>query len=397
MNYVSLFSSAGVGCFAFKQVGFEGIASSELIEKRLNVQKVNKKLKYDEGYILGDISKESVKKKLFKAIDSYKKKENVGDVDVVMFTPPCQGMSVANHKKNDGTIMKNSLVVEALEIVKVIKPKFFISENVRAFMNTKCIDHGDEKKIRDAFNDWLSDDYIWESRIINFKDYGANSSRTRNLTIGVRNDLSFKITPSQLFPSKEKEKTLKDVIGHLKKLNKMGEITPDDIYHNFKAYRKDMRKWICDIGEGESAFDNKDIEKRPHRIINGEIVANVRKNGSKYTRQYWKKVGPCIHTRNDILSSQNTVHPEDDRVFSIRELMLMMNIPNDFKWVEEDEDYLNKMSEDDKKKFLKKNEINIRQCIGEGVPTVIVEKIARNILDVLNNKKATGERQLVLI
>ena len=386
-----------MGCFAFKQVGFEGIASSELIEKRLNVQKVNKKLKYDEGYILGDISKESVKKKLFNAIESYKKKENVSDVDVVIFTPPCQGMSVANHKKNDGTIMKNSLVVEALEIVKVIKPKFFISENVRAFMNTKCIDHSDEKKIRDAFNDWLSDDYIWESQIINFKDYGANSSRTRTLAIGVRRDLSFKITPSQLFPSKEKEKTLKDVIGHLKKLNKMGEITPDDIYHNFKAYRKDMRNWICDIGEGESAFDNKDIEKRPHRIINGEIHPNVRKNGSKYTRQYWKKVGHCIHTRNDILSSQNTIHPEDDRVFSIRELMLMMNIPKDFKWVEEDEDYLNKMSEEDKKKFLKKNEINIRQCIGEGVPTVIVEKIAKNIRDVLNNKKVTGERQLVLI
>jgi DNA (cytosine-5)-methyltransferase 1 len=25
------------------------------------------------------------------------------------------------------------------------------------------------------------------------------------------------------------------------------------------------------------------------------------------------KVAPCIHTRNDILSSQNTVHPVDDR------------------------------------------------------------------------------------
>jgi DNA (cytosine-5)-methyltransferase 1 len=42
------------------------------------------------------------------------------------------------------------------------------------------------------------------------------------------------------------------------------------------------------------------------------------KNGDKYKRQYWNKVAPCIHTRNDILSSQNTVHPVDDRVFSIR-------------------------------------------------------------------------------
>ena len=45
-------------------------------------------------------------------------------------------------------------------------------------------------------------------------------------------------------------------------------------------------------------------------------------------------------TRNDILASQNTVHPEDDRVFSIRELMIMMSIPPEFKWVEDSEDFL---------------------------------------------------------
>ena len=399
MNYISLFSSAGVGCFGLKQAGFECIATSELIERRLNVQKVNKKVKNEDGYILGDITEQTVKNQLFNVIDSYKQKESINDVDVVMFTPPCQGMSVANHKKNDGTIIKNSLVVEALEIVKLIRPKFFIAENVRAFMNTKCIDHDIEKKIKDAFDDWLNKDYIWEDKIINFKDYGANSSRTRTLVIGVRKDLAHKITPFELFPSKEKEKTLKDVIGHLEKLNDMGEISSNDIYHNFKTYRKDMRNWIKDIGEGESAFDNKDINKRPHKIVNGEIVPNVRKNGSKYTRQCWQKVAPCIHTRNDIMSSQNTVHPEDDRVFSIRELMLMMNIPPEFKWVEDDETYLNSLSLEDKKKFLKENEINIRQCIGEAVPTIIIQKIANNIQDVLNNEKKTkklsGQLQLV--
>lgn len=61
MNYISLFSGGGVGCFGFKQEGFDGIATSELLERRLNVQKVNNKLKYDEGYILGDITQNEVK------------------------------------------------------------------------------------------------------------------------------------------------------------------------------------------------------------------------------------------------------------------------------------------------------------------------------------------------
>ena len=399
MNYISLFSSAGVGCFGFKEEGFDGIATSELIERRLNVQKINNKCKYDEGYILGDITQDEIKQQLFDAINNFKEKENVDEVDVIIFTPPCQGMSVANHKKNDGTIEKNSLVVESLEIVKEIKPKFFVSENVRAFMNTKCIDHDVEKKISKAFKDWLSKDYLYEEKIINFKDYGANSSRPRSLAIGVRRDLINKVHPLDLFPEEEEPKNLIDVIGDLPSLKEMGEIDPNDIYHNFKEYREDMRDWISDISEGESAFDNEDINKRPHKVVDGKVIPNVQKNSDKYTRQCWDKVAPCIHTRNDILASQNTVHPVDDRVFSIRELMLMMNIPDNFKWVEESEEELNQLSLEEKQEFLKKNEINIRQCIGEAVPTVIMQKIARNIKDVMLNgkksKKTTGQTRLI--
>ena len=123
MNYISLFSSSGIGCYGFKEEGFECIASSELIERRLEVQKANNKLKYDDGYILGDITDEIVKQNLFDAVENFKKRKKQEEVDVIIFTAPCQGMSVANHKKNDGTIERNSLVVEALEIVNKIKPK----------------------------------------------------------------------------------------------------------------------------------------------------------------------------------------------------------------------------------------------------------------------------------
>ena len=38
-TYISLFSSAGVGCYGFKQEGYYCIATVELLERRLNVQK----------------------------------------------------------------------------------------------------------------------------------------------------------------------------------------------------------------------------------------------------------------------------------------------------------------------------------------------------------------------
>ena len=229
MNYVSLFSSAGVGCYGFKQQGFVCAATSELIERRLRIQKINNKAKYQDGYILGDITNTEKKQELYDSINKFKKRENEEEIDVVIFTAPCQGMSVANHKKNDGTILKNSLVVESLEIVKFIKPKFFVAENVRSFMNTICIDHNKRIQIKDAFRNWLADDYEYESRVINFKEYGANSSRTRTLVIGVRKDINKPYLIENLFPNKTKVKTLKEVIGHLPSLKTMGEICSTDI------------------------------------------------------------------------------------------------------------------------------------------------------------------------
>jgi len=95
---------------------------------------------------------------------------------------------------------------------------------------------------------------------------------------------------------------------------------------------KKMLPWIETLKEGQSAFDNDDPKRIPHQIIDNKIVYNKSKNADKYARWYWEREAPCVHTRNDILSSQNTVHPQDNRVISIRELMRMMTIPESFNW-----------------------------------------------------------------
>ena len=64
-TYISLFSSAGVGCFGFKKAGFECIATNEIIERRLQIQKYNNKCRYDTGYICGDITLSENKDKIF--------------------------------------------------------------------------------------------------------------------------------------------------------------------------------------------------------------------------------------------------------------------------------------------------------------------------------------------
>ena len=389
LTYISLFSCAGVGCFGFKKAGFECIATNELIERRLNVQKFNNKCKYESGYICDDITTDETKQKIFKEIERWEKLGN-DRVDVLIATPPCQGMSVANHKKAENEIIRNSLVVESIHLIQRINPRFFIFENVAAFMKTGCTaPDGSVKAIGDVVYEELNDNYIIASRILNFKNYGSNSSRTRTVVIGVCKEMSEYVSPIELYPTYVNELTLRQVIGDMPKLE-WGEICPTDFYHAFRTYPEDMRCWIHDIKEGQSAFDNEDELKRPHKIVDGVIVPNKQKNGDKYTRQYWDKVAPCIHTRNDQLASQNTVHPEQDRVFSIRELMKIMTIPSDFKWVEQSLEELNALSDKNKRSLLKKEEIKIRQSIGEAVPTEIFYQIASNIKNFMEQEHFTS-------
>ncbi|MFB1326103.1 DNA cytosine methyltransferase [Helicobacter pylori] len=256
LTYISLFSGAGVGCYGLLEEGFECVATNEILEKRLNIQRINRKCKLDESYISGDIKKPETKEKILKQIGFYSKKFGNNRVDLVVATPPCQGMSVANHKKKNDEIKRNSLVVESVDLIKQIKPRFFILENVPSFYKTGCIDKNDNLlEIGSMIEQNLSGDYMLYDEVINFKNFGANSSRTRTLVIGVCKEFKNFTSALEFFPDFKQEKTLKEVVGSLKPLS-WGEYDNADFYHSFRTYPKHMQEWIKDLKEGQSAFEN---------------------------------------------------------------------------------------------------------------------------------------------
>lgn len=381
-TYISLFSSAGVGCYGFKLEDFECVATNELIERRLNIQKINNKCRYNSGYICGDITKDEIKNQIFSQIELWKEKENLNTIDVLMATPPCQGMSTANYKKKNET-RRNSLVVEAIYMVKNIQPRIFVFENVKSFLKTYCIDKDEQQlSIGECIEKQLGETYNIYSKIVNFKDYGVPSSRPRTLVIGtLKSEINF--SPLNIFPLKQKVITLKEAIGNLPSL-KYGE-TSNDFYHSFRVYPSYMQDWIHDLKEGETAFNNID-EKKPYKIVNG--VRQQLKSGhmgNKFRRMFWDQPAPCITTRNDQLASQTTIHPSDDRVLSIRELMRVMTIPDSFCWVKE---------ENFCRENIDKSETLIRQSIGEAVPTEIIHQIAININTMLDFDDFINSKQM---
>jgi DNA (cytosine-5)-methyltransferase 1 len=142
-NYVSLFSGAGIGTSKFKSIGGECLATAEYHENRMNIQRLNKIGIDEESYFIGDIRQQydQINTKIKKHLGSKK-------LDLVIATPPCQGMSLMNHKKNSKEIIRNSLIVDSINFVNKVKPKIFIFENVRSFLETEATDDdGKLKKI----------------------------------------------------------------------------------------------------------------------------------------------------------------------------------------------------------------------------------------------------------
>ncbi len=387
LTYISLFSGAGVGCYGLLEEGFECVATNEILEKRLNIQRINRKCKFDESYISGDIKKPETKEKILKQIGFYSKKFGNDRVDLVVATPPCQGMSVANHKKKNDEIKRNSLVVESIDLIKQIKPRFFILENVPSFYKTGCIDKNDNLlEIGSMIEQNLSGDYMLYDEVINFKNFGANSSRTRTLVIGVCKEFKDFISALEFFPDFKQEKTLKKVIGSLKPLA-WGEYDSADFYHSFRTYPKHMQEWIKDLKEGQSAFENVQdaisdlaylcsnegaFESDYLNPIQSSYQALMRKNSPKlynhqatnhsqaaleklklinkeqgkeclpknlhgkqqfkstWGRLNWNKISPTIDTRFDTPSNGTNSHPELHRSITPREAARIQSFSDNY-------------------------------------------------------------------
>ncbi|NHA17712.1 DNA cytosine methyltransferase [Helicobacter pylori] len=387
LTYISLFSGAGVGCYGLLEEGFECVATNEILEKRLNIQRINNKCKFDEGYICGDIKELEIKEKILKRIEFYSKNFGNDRVDLVVATPPCQGMSVANHKKKNDEIKRNSLVIESVDLIKQIKPRFFILENVPSFYKTGCIDKNDNLlEIGSMIEQNLSGDYRLYDEVINFKNFGANSSRTRTLVIGVCKEFKDFISALEFFPDFKQEKTLKEVIGSLKPLT-WGEYDSTDFYHSFRTYPKHMQEWIKDLKEGQSAFENVQdaisdlaylcsnegaFESDYLNPIQSSYQALMRKNSPKlYNHQAtnhsqaaleklklinkeqgkeclpknlhgkqqfkstwgclnWNKISPTIDTRFDTPSNGTNSHPELHRSITPREAARIQSFSDDY-------------------------------------------------------------------
>ena len=272
-TYVSLFSSAGVGCYGFKLNNFECIATNELLLERLDVQRYNHKCKRESGYICGDITTAPIQKMLYDEIAWWRDNEGVKQVDVVFATPPCQGMSTAGLKKKDDP--RNRLILNVIDAIDVLRPKFVIIENVPELLQTQIRIKGKWVLIDNYLHERLDPLYVFnKNNVVNAMFYNVPQSRERCVYLLARRDMN---VTWEFPPPSKKVSTMRDAIGNLPSLDPDVIDLPEDernrIFPNYNEKRKAgllVSPWhypprhywrhviaMMHTPEGHSAWENK--------------------------------------------------------------------------------------------------------------------------------------------
>jgi DNA (cytosine-5)-methyltransferase 1 len=303
MKVLSLFANVGLGEFYFKSAGFNVVVANELLSDRVEFYK---KLYPDTNKVIGgDIAKDSIRDQIVDACNEF------GPIDLVIATPPCQGMSVANAlKKPDDD--RNKLVVYALDIFDRIGAKYMLIENVPQMAKTFINHKGSAVNIIDYINQSIPSNYKCICKTLNAKHLGSPQSRRRSISL---------ISPNGSWSHPEenqKIKSLRDAIGHLPSLSN-GEHS-NLPWHFASNHNPNHVKWMSATPEGETAFNNKiDYPQKDGRKIKGFMTT--------YKRMFWDQPAPTVTMANGSISSQNNVHPKDPRVLTIRELLCVCGLP----------------------------------------------------------------------
>jgi len=430
LAHISLFSGSGIGDLGFRAAGFELRVGCEIDKDRCLLMQSNfpkaECLSLDIKSYTQDIANKIRDKKV--------------DPFIISITAPCQGMS----KNGMGTLLKgikagkrpafderNSLVIPALTIVSLFKPKWVVFENVLEMRNTIILDDNDNPVlITDKIRRDLGSEYFGNFYEVEFADYGIPQRRKR--LIGVFSsdtvvkeyfELGLPLIPAPTHLQKgingNKWVSVSEAIKHFPKLDSSTKEQAED--RNIPLHRVPLLKgpkysWVANTPRGSSAFDNQcadpkcGFQENPeHKSIKGKDGVNqsckttplfcvkcgaelprpftVEKDGTKrimsgftsaYKRMDPDQPAPTLTKNLSYACSDQKVHPTQNRVLSLAEALVIQSIDRyKYKW-----EYLKNNSQ------VFASDSLIRDVIGESVPPLFFEKLGDYILELSNDPKS---------
>jgi DNA (cytosine-5)-methyltransferase 1 len=321
MNYIDLFSGAGGFSKGFDFEGFKNVFSIDSDNQSCETYRYN----FPKHELIED-SLENIAEKKIKLLIKNKK------IDVIIGGPPCQGFSMAGvmGRKfvNDP---RNKLFKEFAKIVSIVRPKFFVMENVqRLFIHNKG-------KTRNEILEYFKKlNYFVECKVLNSADYGVPQVRRRVFFIGSlkKCNITFPKPTGKIYVS------IKEAINNLPKL-KSGQ-TSKIANHVAMNHSDQMLKKMKFISDG----GNRNKIPEIFRPKSGDVRKYVKYDSEK----------PSICVTGDM---RKVFHYSQNRALTVRELARIQTFPDNF--------------------IFKGSKISQQQQVGNAVPVLLARAVAKSI------------------
>ena len=353
LNVVSLFSGCGGSSLGYKLAGCKVLLANEFDKEAQEVYAIN----HPSTILIKDDVRNITGKNILELIKLKK-----GELDILDGSPPCASFSTMGEREKSWGKEKNysgkkqvvdNLFFEYARILKELKPKAFVAENV------KGLTIGESKYLLGSNQIGLFQKetiihilkkcgYLVKFKVLNSMFYEVPQTRERLIIIGIRNDLN--LTPT--FPKKIFKKiTTKQAIGDLIKDGTDFPNSPKKQMYIEKYFRPGTTLKIAT-----------EIEKKFN--LTGVMKYYTR-------RDRWEQPFQTI-----LQSGDRAFHPIVDRSLSINECKRLCTFPDDF--------------------ILQHSPSQNWERIGRAVPPNLMKHVAKNLVTILkgvkNEKKRTVKR-----
>jgi DNA (cytosine-5)-methyltransferase 1 len=338
LTVLDLFAGAGGMSTGFEKAGYKILAAVEYDPRIKETYEYNHP---ETKLIVGDIREISVNQDIKNG--KYDLEHAIGNVkcDIIVGGPPCQGFSMAGNRirkeKNFFQDERNLLFLEYFRMVKILKPKVFVIENVPGILN-----YNNGKTREEIIEKFNSIGYDIHTKVLTASDFGVPQIRKRAFIIG--NNVG--IEPETLFPTKSDcliaSSTVEDAIGDLPDLKPGESIEPfeKNAYKDkITEYQKLMRVENGKVFNHASSKPSDKTIEILKQIKQGQGIKDLPEqyhtksvHSGAYGRMVSNKASYTLTTRLNTPSVGRITHPKENRTISPREAARIQSFDDSYRF-----------------------------------------------------------------
>lgn len=329
---IDLFCGAGGLSEGFRQAGFHVAAGSDIDF----VSGKTFSATHDGAKFIGKPIQDLRVKELLGAADI-----GVGELDVLVGGPPCQGYSVYNHKRGVDD-PRAGLFKEYLRLVRGLMPRWLVMENVSGL--TSIADGGIIREIKAGMSA-LGYNVDW--KVLKSEDYGVPQERRRIFFVANRIGAPIAFPVASHGGSLKPFVTIWDAIGDLPELSN-GDREGLSEYRCAprNAFQRAMRQNSSMLrNHTASRLSPINLARMKHIPAGGswrDIPFDLLPEGMKHAKRsdHTKRYGrprktdlSCtILTKCDVHWGAY-IHPDQDRAITVREAARLQSFPDRFEFL----------------------------------------------------------------